>query len=80
MPANNSQKVLAMSPNALAAYIREYVDRDAGPTTIDAARIVHEFAAMSTSDDREYVLSALGAFFCSECGSDDLPCYCTRDD
>lgn len=79
MSRDNAQLLKDMSREALASYIADYMDKDAGKVTNDAAEIVHAFAELD-DEGREYVLSALRAFFCSECGSARLPCYCMRDD
>lgn len=73
------REIADWSLDKLASFIANYMNRDDGNAE-DAARILHAFAKLKDDAAREYVAAALAAFFCRECGSDTLPCYCTRDD
>lgn len=62
--------------------IREWMNWAPGAPVNDIAVVIMVMTAM-TDARREETLSAMGAFFCTFCGSAKLngaPCYCTRDD
>lgn len=65
-----------------AERVREYLGDDTAKR-IDVtavAKIIHDIARLKDSTEREALFSAIHAFFCINCGSGYLPCYCRRDD
>ena len=62
--------------------IWEAVDSEAVAVAASTLRVLRAMECVDqlTNNEREKFLEAFGGRFCRHCGSDDLPCYCTRDE
>lgn len=70
------------APEDVAERIREHLgDYESSRVDVDAVTgAVREFFKLKDRNERSAALSALGAFFCTECGSGYLPCHCWNDE
>ena len=77
----NAERWAELTDEDIKDTIEEYLGRSGRDLDMDSiTQAVRAILKLKNQEEREAAMSAMGAFFCRECGSDALPCYCMRDD